>query len=391
MSNFLYVGALGRTNRLHSFSGGSTFDKCPRKYELGRIKGWKEKSKNAAREFGTCVEAAIQFWHSPEMSMQAGGASAKFIEFWAEHQKRTDLSYSKKEGDWNDMLQMGTEMLQLYEVKFPSFGFLNPEFQLNYRKVVCPDDPEMNEIEFTAYIDILADTVAGEQIIIDIKTGSSQMPDDPKRLKLDPQLRSYAWITGVPLVGFLAFTKYRPEGYKKGDAVTLLVNKAKMQAGDPAVVLSVTEDGDEVQAAAVLSPKKYAEYEEGAKGLKGNALKAFKENFGRDHGTGIHLSDLTRQRLQFITVRVPEESSQEQGRTIADQIQRIQKCYDTGYWPQRPGIRWPDNWCDMCEMQPICYDDPEERDKTLVQIALNTEPSSPVTRPEEDEADWLED
>src|SRR5208283_5484469 len=116
----LYVNAFGKPVNHHSYSGGSDFSLCPRKYQLGRIKGWREKRRGASLDFGICVESAVQFYHAN--GMLPGTAEAKFHQLWLEFKERDDLDYTTKEGSWADLNQMGSEMLELYEVKLPSFG-----------------------------------------------------------------------------------------------------------------------------------------------------------------------------------------------------------------------------------------------------------------------------
>ena len=60
MSNRLYINYANRPVTAHSYSAGTTFRFCKRRYYLERIQGWREKEQKASLHFGRCVEDALK-------------------------------------------------------------------------------------------------------------------------------------------------------------------------------------------------------------------------------------------------------------------------------------------------------------------------------------------
>jgi hypothetical protein len=102
-------------------------------------------------------------------------------------------------------------------------------------------------------------------LVIDIKTASAPLPEPHTILRLDPQLREYAWVTGIEDVAFLWFVKARPGLFKRGDAVTQLASGAEE------VVMSAK--GEDVYT---LAPAEYEAFELECKGQSGRALELVK-------------------------------------------------------------------------------------------------------------------
>ncbi len=203
----LYVNQDGFPVTTHSYSGGQEFSYCRRKYRLSRVDGWKERSmvleQKASLKFGDAVEAAIQFYHNN--GLVAGEAVAKFRNLWERvGLLSSGMTYTKKEGSWEDLRDMGVKMMAEYEEKLPGLPFdPAPKFQLNFKKEVFPGT-DLAGIFYTAYIDMLH---SAAPLVVDIKTGAMAMDETPGLLQLDQQLREYAWVTGVPNVAFLWFVK----------------------------------------------------------------------------------------------------------------------------------------------------------------------------------------
>lgn len=368
---FLYTDPNGRQVTRHSYSAGADFRKCARFYLLKRVRGWREKEKRASLEFGKQVESAIQFFHANKTA--PGSGVAEFKRLWLKFEKMTDLVYTEKEGDWADLYKMGSELLALYELKWPTFGYRDPVFQLNYRKPMF-SGTELDGIEQNAYVDMRAEFLrsCSEEphyipIVIDIKTSAASLPEDENMLVLDPQLREYAWITGIPNVAFLNLIKTRP-GLKKGDEVTVLVgDDPEFPPGSSAIVL---RGGDE--DAVILLPSDYENFEKESAGLKGGALEKKKNEFA-SRGPTVPTSSLTKQRIQFLTARIPDEDILEVGQEIGQQIAEIVAA-KSGTYPKSPGIRFPDNKCTFCIMRGICTKNNALRDELL----LPPESASPV-------------
>src|SRR5947209_12969304 len=118
MNTPLYVNKKGYPVTLHSHSAGEDFRKCRRLYKLKKVDGWTEKGEKASFKFGQCVEDAIQAFHRQCLP---GSGQVAFIKGW-ETWKERELVYTAKEGDWVDLLVMGSQMLRLYEIMAPKWG-----------------------------------------------------------------------------------------------------------------------------------------------------------------------------------------------------------------------------------------------------------------------------
>jgi len=351
----LYTNSLGKAVSTHSYSGGSAFRFCPRKYQLVRLNGWKEKKNGAAKEFGKCVESAIQAFHENEC--KPGWGVDEFKRFWLQ-QKDKPLDYTDKEGSWEDLYTMGADFLKLYELKWKTFGYTSPKFQVSFRKEVFPGS-EYAGLDYVAYVDLLGKTSKGH-VIIDIKTGAAALDETPGMLQLDPQLRRYAWVSGIPNVAFLQFIKTRP-GFKKGDEVTVTGGP---RVGQERVVLGAKGDEDE-GAVFTITAEEFAAYKEESKGLRGKAADQVLQQYeGKSYFDDP--SNLTKQRLQFLTASVSTEDIAETGQVVGREIVEIVAANKQDYWPQAPGIRFPDNKCGWCSMRGLCLNNKQLTEDLLV-------------------------
>jgi hypothetical protein len=376
----LYVNAKGRPVSTHSYSGGNEYKFCRRKYRLSRIDGWKEVDEKASKEFGKCLEDALSFWHSNDM--KAGSCAEEFRRLFQKHKENPKLVYTDKEGSFEDLMQMGSEMCRLYEIRWPSFGLSAPRFQLNYEKHPFPGT-ELAQIKYTAWVDMratvnelyLTPEESPKPIIIDIKTSAVRFPDEKGMLRLDGQLKSYAWVSGIPDVGFLVFVKARPNSFKKGDEVSVLSDaSASIHPGDSAVVLF---QDDEFNHVYVVRESQYQAYEDALKGLKGKALEAKKQEMAESLDAQVFTAEgMTKQRIQFLTDRIPDEDIQEAGEIVGRDIVNIVQSSKDNFFPKDGGVRFPDQKCTWCAYLGICSGNPALRDQKLVQIG---------------QEDWLQD
>lgn len=205
---FLYVDRLGKTKTTHSYSSGAVFHDCKRKYKLSRKDGYRQIARSAALEFGICVEDAIKEYHVCRKVKHSG--TSAFMRSW-EVRKNLPLKYGKTERSWKNLLAIGLAMLAEYELMIERnllpWADKPVKWQLNYRKEVCPDS-YLAGIEYTAFIDLYFELEPGRPMIVDIKTAAKALNGKVKGIvALDPQLRSYAWVTGVPDVAFLNLVK----------------------------------------------------------------------------------------------------------------------------------------------------------------------------------------
>jgi len=88
---------------------------------------------------------------------------------------------------------------------------------------------------------------------------------------------------------------------------------------------------------------------------------------------------MTKQKIQFLATRISPENMKEAGDIIAKQMVDIHNANETGFYPKRSGVRFPNNGCTYCAWRGECTGNKELSAQLLVQI----------TTPEAD--DWLDD
>lgn len=372
----LYHNSSGRAVNVHSYSGGSTYEFCPTKYYHQRIGGWKEREEHAYFQFGIAVGEAVRYHHEHEMS---GGPEA-FERLWSVHKMNPNLTYTAKEGDWEDLNLSGQEMLKLYALRLPSLPidlYHVPVFERKYSKEVFPGT-ELAGIEFVAYPDMICHARGSDQkVILDIKTSGNLFDGTPNILSLDQQLRSYAWLTGIPNVGFINLVKVA-RSIETGTRVTLLqdldVRTDGYNAGHEVIVAHVHAPDDTIALVqqggySVLTPDKFEELKSTiGSSPKTKVGKSDKQIFLTQHGQHVVDGMFTKQKFQFLTAYIDEESQQEVARQIGHDVAQIYHANQENFWQKRGGVRFPNNKCTNCSYLGICLKNNELRDKMLIRI-----------------------
>lgn len=289
MSAILYTKKDGKGVTTFSHSAGQTFNNCRRRFQLEKIGGWKEKVKKAALAFGIAIESSIQHYHTNGLVKNT--AAAKFDELWKIHEENKELDYGK-DGGWDNLAKIGNTLMGMYEIQLPDLPIKEPIFQLNYLKNVFPGTV-YDGIKFTAYVDMLTTLPNGEKMLVDIKTAGQSLSEIPNIASMDPQLRKYAWVSGVQNVAFLNLVKTK-------------------------------------------KPK-----------------------------------------IQFITGRVTDEAIHDTGEIVGRDIIEVAMADKKNFWPQNPGVKFPDARCTYCPFLGICLNNDVMRDEMVYQDTPND--------------DWLEE
>ena len=367
----LYRSASGREIRHLSYSAISDFDSCPRLFKLSRIDGYKDKDKKCSFEFGKAVEDAVQFYHAN--NLKPGDGIDEFKRIWLKW-KEIPLVYTSQEKDWAWAYRMGADFLRLYEICLPDLPIRNPKFQLNYAKPLWPGT-DLAELEFTSFIDILSTLEDGRRIIVDVKTQKNPMDSTPGMMSLDPQLKDYAWASGIREVGFLCFVKASPS-MKKGDSVTLLEDQGDSKAGRVLEVVRFIEHGvsdpteeDKIVAGDTaivqLMDAELAEIKgKGSTEKKAEVSAAYLAD-GRIRV--ILRQNVTKCRLQWVQATIPEEDLPDAGNQIGHKMIQIKDAYEKNFWPKTGGVRWPVK-CPNCRMRGHCLNRPDLVEQLLVKI-----------------------
>jgi PD-(D/E)XK nuclease superfamily len=351
---FLYIDSEGRERNRHSYSAGVEFDHCPYAYWLHRVMGWKDKTTSAARLFGQALEDAIQFYH------QTGGrmGEEEFIRLWTTS-KDKELTYTKREVNWDSLMRAGREMMRLYIIRQPSLPIpMDTIFQRQFTKEVFPGNDKLGGIEFFGKLDMmvhvdpnhpklppvewLPENGIFRKAIGDIKTSGIDLDSSLGIVKHDMQLRMYAWLCSVYDVFFLWFKK-SPHGVKKGYSVTLLADAGRFKAGEEAVVASVEETG-----CYLVGNDLMMEEMNKAQGRKENGnldttkaatLRAVE--WREQNAVLVPFEDITRQRMQFSSALISKKSADDAGQIVADQIVRIVNAWESNKWTNTFGVRYP--------------------------------------------------
>jgi PD-(D/E)XK nuclease superfamily protein len=372
----LYVNSKGYEVTRHSYSGSSEFNDCARRYYLHRVAGWQDREQSAAMEFGKALENAVTEFH------RAGEESARkiFLEQWFQFADNKDLKYSKKHLNWENLQAVGLEMIRLYAIKYPHFPYTvpNPDkaFQVNLPREVFPGT-DLAGIELTSYIDLIAKLKPGsydpalndDRGIFDMKVSSSRCPS---LISLDPQLRTYSWVTGIPTVGFLWF-EICSRSLGVGDEVTLLEQITGDNGQNLAIAFSpghkvyiLAEDFNTIplvpESVYVVNKP---ETVDGLKAIKGQKAvdKQARLDYIQKNSVPVPVSALTTQSVEVRTATISEESRDDIRKQVESDVVRIVHASEQNFWPQQSGIRWPHDRCVTCYLRGICTNNDALRDE----------------------------
>jgi hypothetical protein len=397
MSAFIYRNYKGDEVNSWSYSSGQTFDFCREKFRLQKVAGWRQKGDTAASKFGVAVEDAIQHFHADNLKPESGVDHFKLR--WLQFREVPNLIFKDKEGQWEDFYQTGAELMALYELILPTLPIVKPDFQLRYSKEVFPNT-ELAGITTQGFVDMISRSPwvhpmlpkvsipkgsVYRPVLLDIKVSGKMLDANSELVQLDPQLRSYAWLTGVHDVGFLWFHRTKPYSYEKGTEVTFLKPSGKWTAGLRAVVF---EFDSEAKTAIVVAHHEVEGVKAQFSEIKGKGSTERKEALKAtllEDGTltEVQLENITKQRIRFVAVRITPEDVVEEGRVVAKQIVDAKQAADENFWPKDgAGVRFPKQNCVWCDMRGHCLHDKGMVDNLLVQIK--------PTEPEPLE-DWLDE
>jgi hypothetical protein len=371
--SFLYKSASGYEARHSSYSAGSDYKRCRRLFKYKRLDGYKEKKRSAAFEMGKVLESAIQFYH--ENGLKPGDCVDQIKHLWTKF-KDVTLEYTDQEGDWSDAYGMLAAQARLYELALPTLPIQHPKFQLEYRKELWPGHPELGGLGDKAYVDMLSTLDDTTRIIIDIKNQRAPLAATENLVSLDPQLRRYAWLSGVRDVAFLWFTKARPS-FKKGDEAVHL------DMGRTLTVLKSDTSDLGIPVVYVGSSKTVKELGDSLDAIKGKGSTEKKDELIQQAvGSGALLvaapEELTKCKIQFVRGIIPEDVLLEVGKTIGHEILSIRQSYAEDFWPQDTDIRGIGGKCSSCPMLGLCLKNPALVEERLVQI-------------KKQEDDWISD
>jgi len=389
----LYTNSRGDDVVRHSYSSNATWEKCSRMYQLEKIRGLRRKDKSAAMAFGKAFEDGVQFYHDNGLKSESG--QDEFRRIWLKHKENTEFVYTSKEKDWANLRDCGVQLLRLYEIILPKLPIKDPTWQLSYTKNVFPGTT-LSDLEFGGFIDLLVrpdwdhpllpkiprtrDQMT-RPLIIDLKTSGVDLNVSPDMLALDPQLQVYSWLTGVEDVAFLWAVKSVADAFQKGTEITLLQDSGKWTAGDKAVIYEFDSESNSALITHEVNMFSIKEELAQIKGKGSTEAKAAKiEGYIKeDILSRVPAEIITKQKIQFLATRISPENMKEAGDIIAKQMVDIHNANETGFYPKRSGVRFPNNGCTYCAWRGECTGNKELSAQLLVQITNPTE------------SDWLDE
>jgi hypothetical protein len=218
--------------------------------------------------------------------------------------------------------------------------------------------------------------------VVDIKTAKLGLNLDENMLSLDPQLRRYAWVTGIRDVAFLWLIKARTDSFKKGDTVTLLEKGLEWGPGSQMLIVKYDADTEVAYVSDEETVRKMDE-ELGAISGKGSTeakTKVFSTYVSAEKIAVMRREQITKTKIQFIPAQIPEEDIPEIGDAVGHEVVSIMDADKNNRWIKDGGVRFPNNQCVWCSYRGICTNNAALRDELLVQIG-----------PAAKDDDWLSD
>lgn len=390
----LYTNSKGIDVTTHSYSSGDTWKTCNYLYFLDKIQGWKRRDKSAALMFGRAIESAMQFYHENNLKPDSG--IDEFKRIWLAHKDNQELKYTDKEVSWSCLYRSGAEMMRLYEIILPSLPIKDPVWQANVKKEVFPGT-RLAGIEDQGFLDIISKSpwvhpllpkvdipkgASHRPVVIDVKTAGVEIGATPDLLTLDPQLRRYGWLSGIKDLAFLVFVKSKPDSYQKGVEVSLLEDSGKWTAGQKLTIFKFDKEENSALLTHELNLNGIEESLDQHKGKGSGEKKELQIAQWLAEGIleQVSAEKFTKQKLQFIAVRLSDDDVEEAGDAVGKDIAEIVQAGETGKYIRNPGVRFPNAKCTFCSHRGICLKNNELRDKFLVKIE-----SQKV------EDDWLDD
>lgn len=199
----LYTSYSGYAQSAFSYSMANAIATCGYQFDLTRLRGWAKKAHDANLEFGNCIEAAVRSFYAGKDAVE------EFESVWGTW-RESELSYAKKEKDWDNLNRMGIKMMtQFQEERNPETGLpwhehiVDPLFAQRLEK---PNWYDGVTLEYIADVISTGDPRA----VVDMKTSGMSggySDEGPWDTAMDNQLRTGCLVSGARHVAFLVFVK----------------------------------------------------------------------------------------------------------------------------------------------------------------------------------------
>jgi hypothetical protein len=388
----IYTRADGSAVNSFSYSQFDLDTDCPRKFLLMRGLGYDEIPRGAALDFGICLEAAVKAFHTMGVT-----ARESFEQSWA-LKKDKELRYTTNDKSWDNLNRVGEVLLSLYENIAGKF-LHEPVFYMDWENRSQRDDflPGTPLVCVPDIVDWPPSHKrwGGGSRLIDVKTSANAYRSEPDGIcSMDPQLKIQSWVMKVPRVAFMVFVKGKTEVERtKGARFTLVerVPDVPIDVGATVVCCAALpkKQADALKELAVFeiyTEKQQKEYKALPKEQQKN----------RKPGALVPQKNLSCARIQFIEGRVDEReveglitlmresasvlsSRSEAYRRKIDELQKYAPGLSIDVYkkalrgimcetfPQRSGMRFPDDKCSGCHLLGHCLGDEKLLEARAVQ------------------------
>lgn len=174
---------LVKGDKIVSYSQFSTYDTCPKSWELANIKGHKEYSPNIYTIFGSAIHTVIQTWlttlyqkgvkKSEELDLSEMLRQEMSIEYKKEFTKFNNVHFSTKQ-ELYEFWEDGCEILTFLRKKRTKyFTTRKMEFVGFEIPILLTPNEKIPNVKFQAYLDLVfKDLKTNHYFIIDIKTST---------------------------------------------------------------------------------------------------------------------------------------------------------------------------------------------------------------------------
>lgn len=366
----IYIGPTGWKVFEFSHSQYSKYKQCPKRFEIERIKGWKQKP-GASLEFGKAIEFSVKSFYTEKREPREAFESSWNLNNPAliekiladanvpqeEIAKRISmaerLGYPDKES-WDSMRDAGLGLMGTFARDFEKYPPRKPFFPEFKRPFNVQDKATGNPYQT---IPDLIDEDGRGKFIADLKSLGNLLDDScPGLVANDIQLRTQAAATGIFRVALWNFCR-KP---KRGDPLTAerICEEVRKLDGSssfvPRVAIYVAREVNSLTIDAAGDFLGISNAQELAKELRqiyktDAALKASADEIVAT------LSKLNGPKyvIQWVEAEIPKEHAFEAIREEMSVVPLIQQ----GWFPRRGGVRFPDNDCVWCPARGLCMEE----------------------------------
>ncbi|HXE42542.1 MAG TPA: PD-(D/E)XK nuclease family protein, partial [Candidatus Baltobacteraceae bacterium] len=214
----IYIGPTGWKVYEFSHSQYSKYKQCPKRFEIERVKGWKQKD-GATLEFGKAIESSVKAFY-----LDKADPVESFGTLWDLHRTNEKLQYGERES-WDSFLKHGVGLMREFAATWERFPPRKPVFPQFKNPLKILDEASGNHYQT---IPDLIDQDERGHFIADLKSLGNLINDEvPMLVANDMQLRTQAAATQIYRVALWNFCR----SPKRADALTSEQIYAEVRAG----------------------------------------------------------------------------------------------------------------------------------------------------------------